>query len=140
MKIKKILVFLGVASLLAVFASCRHHNPEERAKWIIKKLSSELDLDSNQKQALEKIKNEFFEKRKNQKKPDRNELLSLIKSEKIDEVKVKKLVEEREANHKEMKDFFMKKAIEFHSTLKSDQKDKLANLVEKFMSKHDIDD
>ena len=62
----KYLIKITSLSLIALLAiiNCRHHSMEQRAEWIVKKVSSELDLDDKQKTELQRIKKEILDKRK----------------------------------------------------------------------------
>ena len=102
-------VITGVIGLGIV--GCRHrfshnHSPEEKAEYIVAKISSKLDLDENQKTRLNKIKDEILEKAKphrESREEFRREALELLRSDKITEEGVEKLVAKKEAVYKEIR-------------------------------------
>lgn len=121
---------------------CRGHwskSPEDKAKWVVKKISSELDLTDTQKAELEKMKVEYLQKRKDFgfgiDATMRTELISQIKSEKLDEPKLNKMVADKIKRQELMIQFFKNKFVEFHNLLTSEQKITLAEKTEKFMKK-----
>ena len=135
-------VITGVIGLGIV--GCRHrfshnHSPEEKAEYIVAKISSKLDLDENQKTRLNKIKDEILEKAKPHRESRdelRLEAMELLRSDKITEEGVEKLVAKKEAAYKEMKPFIIKKIVEFHGILNTDQKNTLADKMEEFHKKY----
>ena len=60
----KYLIKIFSLALIAVFAfsNCRHRSLEQRAEWIVKKISSDLSLDDKQKSELNRIKKEILDK------------------------------------------------------------------------------
>lgn len=141
MKKKILTIILG----LFVFGSlgfCRGHwskSPEEKAKWVVKKISSELDLSEAQKVELEKMKAEYLQKRKDFgfgiDAALRTELIIQIKSNKLDEPKLNKMVADKIKRQELMILFFKNKFIEFHNILTPEQKNTLSQKTEKFMKK-----
>jgi len=125
-------IFIGAAVM-----GCgrpHHPSPEKRADWVVKKVSSKLDLNTDQKAKLNKIKEEVLAKMKeesaNREKVGR-EALTLVKSDKVDAAAVNKLFDEREAAMKRLKPFFVEKIVEFHGMLTPEQRAKLADYMEK---------
>lgn len=131
---RKLLVLL--AALVPFFftsCGCWHRTPEARAAWVVKRISSKLDLNKEQKAKLESIKDEILAKRKtwqSQGLSARNELLAQIRSDKIDQAKVRDIVGES-AQKKEMREFFIAKFAEFHAVLTPAQRAKLAEIFDK---------
>ena len=134
------LIFISFLNL----ANCRMWNksPIERAEWITKKIISDLDLDNSQQELIQKIKSEWIVKHIQGRisATNKEELLNLIKSEKIDEVKYNKITQEMQKNRIEMYNFMNSKFLEFHASLRPDQKRKLADRVDTLLKKfgHDI--
>ncbi|MCW7463898.1 Spy/CpxP family protein refolding chaperone [Leptospira limi] len=140
-KALKITTTLGLVSVMAfAFGNCRGHKDfEKRIEWVTSKLTSKLDLDDAQKAKLESIKAELIAKHKEMKPKHESwakELASQIRSEKIDTKYLDKMSAERETRHQEMRKFFQTKLVEFHAVLKPEQREKFAELVEKFASRH----
>ena len=143
--VKNLIIIGVIAGVIGLgIVGCRHgfsHNrsPEKKAEYIVAKISSKLDLDENQKTRLNKIKDEILEEAKphrESKEEFRREAMELLRSDKITEEGVEKLVAKKEAAYKEMKPFIIKKIVEFHSILNTDQKNKLADKMEEFHRKY----
>ncbi|MCE9499221.1 MAG: Spy/CpxP family protein refolding chaperone [Leptospira sp.] len=141
--LKKFFLFLVLGGVLFGFGCSRHwHNApiEKKAEWIVKHLSKDLDLDEKQIQETNKIKDELL-KKKEEIKGFRgkmfNELISQVKNEKIDQLKLKALTDEKTARDNEMHKVLIAKFTEFHAILKPEQRVKLAEKMEKFKGKID---
>lgn len=142
--IKPILFSLIAVTAFAFVSNCRgHHNFEKRMEWVAGKLTSKLDLDDAQKAKLESIKKDLVAKHK-ELKPKRDawmtEVISQIRKDTVDVKSLDKLSTEQDARHIEMRKFFQTKMIEFHAVLKPEQREKLAELVEKFSKKFNPED
>lgn len=112
-------------------------SPEKKAEMIAEKLISKLDLDESQSKTVEKIKNEWIAKHK-ELKPEGNlkeDFLTLIRAEKLDDEKLGKLYDKMENKRKEMHQFTLVKFKEFHAILNKDQKEKLAEHLDKIMKR-----
>lgn len=125
-------MFIGAA----VMGCGRPHppSPEKRADWIVKKVSSKLDLNADQKAKLNTIKEEVLARMKEEsagREKTGREALALVKSGKIDAASVNKLFDEREAAMKRLKPFFVEKIVEFHAMLTPEQRTTLADYMEK---------
>lgn len=144
-KTSKMILFSIVAMAGLVFASnCRgHHSFEKRMEWVADKLTSKLDLDETQIAKLNAIKSEVVAKHK-ELKPKRDawmtEVISQIRKDSVDVKTLDKLSNEQDSRHVEMRKLFQAKMIEFHAVLKPEQREKLANLVEKFSKKFNPED
>ena len=139
-----ILIVLAVLLLLiAAFAvACAKHrfqskSPEEKAEWVVQKISGELDLDEAQEAKLNEIKTELLAKHKSfkgDKEQIWDELHTQLRSDKIDQEKVNSIFTEKEAQFSEMRAFAVTKFAEFHAVLTPEQKN---TLVEKLDKMHD---
>ncbi|TGL62482.1 Spy/CpxP family protein refolding chaperone [Leptospira jelokensis] len=129
-----------VSTMAFAFGNCRGHKDfEKRMEWVASKLTSKLDLDDSQKAKLESIKQELIAKHKEMKPKHESwakEMATQIRAEKIDTKLLDKMSSERETRHQEMRKFFQTKLVEFHAVLKPEQREKFAELVEKFASRH----
>ncbi len=107
-------------------------------EWVSEKLTSKLDLDEAQQTKLQSIKTELVAKHK-ELKPKRDawmtEVISQIRKDTVDVKSLEKVSAEQDVRHIEMRKFFQAKMIEFHAVLKPEQREKLAELVEKFSKK-----
>ncbi|MDX1960419.1 MAG: Spy/CpxP family protein refolding chaperone [Leptospiraceae bacterium] len=137
-KLTKLISILSITNLIA--CGGWHKSPEDKAKWIVKKISSELDLTDKQKSSLEKMKEEYLAKRKELKfgmsKETQAEILAQVKSSKPDEKKLDSIFDEEKKKREQMFTFLQKKFYEFHSTLTQEQKNTLAEKMEKIFKRH----
>ena len=147
--LSKPLLVAGIAALLLtiliIFGACRHrtghcflgHSHEDKAEWIVKKISKELKLTDPQKQKLNGIKDEILTKQSKLKK-DREEIfnavLAEVKKEQIDQQTLIRHIEANGAHIKEMHTFMVTKFTEFHSILTPEQR---LLLAEKMTQLHD---
>jgi len=144
-KLSKTILFSVLALTGIAFASnCKgHYNFEKRVEWVAGKLSSKLDLDDAQKAKLETLKSELIAKHKEM-KPKRDawmtEVISQIRKDAVDTKVLDKVGADQDLRHIEMRKFFQAKMIEFHAVLRPEQREKLAELVEKFAKKHNPED
>lgn len=131
------LTFL-VLGLLA--GGCRHYrSPEKRAEFVAKKITSELDLNDSQKKELYRIKDEILSKRKELKLQGPripSEVLAEFRQPTLDEKKINKSFELEMNKMSEMRTFMTKKAVEFHTILTPEQRNKLVDLITEFQQKH----
>ncbi len=111
-----------------------YKSPEKRAEFIVKKLTHTLDLTKDQVEKLNKIKDEILARTKNFRN-DRedlyNQAIALIKSDKLDANALKNWISRHEQIRNELKPFIIDKIIEFHDMLTPEQKNKLAEKMEK---------
>lgn len=137
--------FLKVSGLILVAAAlfaggCRYYkSPEKRAEFVVKKITSELDLNDSQKEKLYKIKDEILSKRKELKLQGPRipaEALAEFRQPTLDEKKINKSFELEMNKMTEMRTFMTKKAIEFHAVLTPEQRNKLVDLITEFQQKH----
>ncbi|TGK33772.1 hypothetical protein EHQ12_09805 [Leptospira gomenensis] len=136
--------FLKVSGLILIAAAlfavgCRHYSPEKRAEWVVKKITSELDLNDSQKKELYRIKDEVLAKRKDLKLHGPRipaEVLAEFRQPALDEKKINKQFETEMNKMTEMRTFMTKKAIEFHTILTPEQRNKLVDLITEFQQKH----
>jgi len=109
--------------------------PEKRAEYIINKLTRKLDLTKDQQEKVNKIKDEILTRTKtirNDRAALREELTSLIKSEKLTKDMVDKFIDKRKSKMDEIRPFFVEKFIEFHNILTPEQRAKLADKLERW--------
>src|SRR5208337_410898 len=109
--------------------------PEKRAEYIVNKLTRKLDLTKDQQEKVNKIKDEILARTKNIRNDRaalREELTSLIKSEKLTKDMVDKFIDKRKSKMDEIRPFFVEKFIEFHNILTPEQRAKLADKLERW--------
>jgi Spy/CpxP family protein refolding chaperone len=124
---------------MPAFAYARHHggwvSPEKKADWLVEITAKELNLSADQKTKLNGIKDEILTKMqgfKGMREGVRDEILSQIKNQNVDQVKLNQLFGEKEAQFKEMRTFLIAKFTEFHDLLTPEQRTKLVEELDKF--------
>lgn len=129
------LLFLG--SLPLILIGC-DRSPGQRADFLVKKISSKLDLDEIQKTKLIELKDAFQQARKRHqadKNAMRSEVKQLLLSDKISENSVKDLIAKKERIVGEEFPVVFAKFQDFHASLSKEQKEEAVALIEKFRKK-----
>lgn len=103
-----------------------------------------LDLTSDQKAQVEKLRAEIREKmdaKKDNRESMMDEFANEFKKDNMDRNKLKELDQKREQNMQEMKDFMMDKMIQFHNILTPEQRvkavDAMKGMKDKFHERMD---
>ena len=121
--VKKGLYLSLIAFLLisvAGFAGCRRHSPDQKAEFMVDYVSETLDLNEGQKAYLDQIKDELLEKgvqMRADKATMHSELITQLRSEEIDQGRLKAMVAEHKVKMEELIDLGIEKLAEFHKTL-----------------------
>jgi len=140
--VKKGLYLSLIAFLLlsvAGFAGCRRHSPDQKAEFMVDYVSETLDLNESQKAHLDQIKEELLEKGSRMhtdKAAMHSELISQLRSEEIDQERLRAMVTEHRVKMEEMIDLAIVKLAEFHKTLTPEQREKLVSKLESFKKWH----
>jgi periplasmic protein CpxP/Spy len=125
---------------LGLITGCRRSAHDHKAEFMVDYISETLDLDDSQKAELNQIKNELVAKAR-QMQAGRDsmfeELVAQLRSEEVDQARVKALIAERRAQMDEFIDLVVVRLAEFHKTLTQEQKDKLVAKIETFKKWHD---
>ena len=127
---------------LGLFGGCRRSAHDHKAEFMVDYISETLDLDDSQKAQLNQIKNELMAKVRQMRAGKDSmfeELVAQLRSEEIDQARVKALIAERRAQMDEFVDLLVVRLAEFHKTLTQEQKDKLVAKIETFKKWHDTD-
>ena len=126
-------LIMGAAVLAAGCGRCHGDWAEKYAGKLVKKLGSKLDLDGAQKAKLEAVKTTLLAKHaemKGKRAGHLNDVLGLIRAEKLDKAKVNALIDEAQKARAEAKDKLLDQVADFHDSLRPEQREKLAKLVE----------
>ena len=129
---------LLVTVVFAIAACYRQHTPEQRADWMVGKITKELELDEQQKAKLAVVKDEMlaaFSESKKERRAKMEEVIAQIQSERLDEAKLTQLFEEHQAGQTRMLKRVLPKAAEWHATLRPDQKAEAAEHLRKWIER-----
>jgi Spy/CpxP family protein refolding chaperone len=137
MKKFSIIAIVMAALAALVLSACYHRTPEQRADYLVKRMTAELSLNDAQKAQLEKIKNEFLARRTETKLREETvkEANELMRSAEIDKNRLNALVEKSQAQANDMINFVTTKFTEIHDMLTPDQREKLVKHIEQHMQK-----
>ncbi len=109
--------------------------PAQKADKIAGRIARELDLTAEQKTKLDAMKAEVVDRitRLHEDKAKvHDEVLALVKSDRVTEKDINRLVEQREAKWQELKPFLVDTLVDFHRMLTPEQRNKLAEKMESF--------
>ena len=143
-KLKFIIPVLVVAFILTsvigiVYAKKKFRDGPEG--FIMGMISEKLDLNSDQKARVERIKDQIKERmeaKKDSREGMMDEFANEFKKDNMDKNKLKELDQKREQNMQEMKEFMMDKMIEFHDILTPEQRIKAVDAMKEMKGKfHD---
>ncbi len=138
--------YIAMAAMLIIagtaYFGCRSHREEDsvkraenRAEWIVEKLSDELELTAEQQKTLNGIKDEVVARHKEIKELHSgvyNDVLLVLDKESVTEQELNAMFTQRETQWKELREFAVAKFTQFHNTLSKEQKSRLKELAEKF--------
>jgi Spy/CpxP family protein refolding chaperone len=105
-------------------------------------ISETLDLNESQQAQLDQIKDDLMAKARQMhadKDSMHSELVAQLRSEEIDQVRVKAVIAEHRAQMDEIVDLIVDRLAEFHKTLTPEQKEKLISKIETFKKWHHRD-
>jgi protein CpxP len=132
---KKYLIPMFLVVTTGFIAMACNKSPEEKAGWVVGKISRNLNLSAEQKQKLVAVKKGFFDARA-RRKQDKEELFQevarLIRSEQLKENEVSNLMERKNKMYKEELPGVFALLKDFHGSLSTEQKEKAATHLEKF--------
>ena len=137
-----ILLIGMLISGVALFSGCRRHSHGHKAEFMVDYISEALDLNENQQAQLDQIKDELMAKAKGMhadKESLHEELVTQLRSEEIDQVRVKAVIAEHREKMDEIIDLMVVHLAEFHKTLTAEQKEKLIAKIETFKKWHHRD-
>jgi Spy/CpxP family protein refolding chaperone len=133
---KGTVVLVAAAALSVLVLTGCYRTPEQRAEYMVKHLSSKLDLNDTQKAKLERIKDEFLARRPDMarmREETVKEANELMRSAEIDQTRLNALMEKSHAGATDMIMFVSAKFTEIHDMLTPEQREKLAGHIEEYM-------
>jgi Spy/CpxP family protein refolding chaperone len=126
-------ICVPILLICVVFLSgCHPPAPEQMADRVIEKLKSKLELNAAQQEQLDGIREELKKKMAEMKKnraAKKEEFLTLLMSDTIDQEKLKTMLNEKKARMEEFSSMMIDKLIKFHSTLSPEQKERLVKYL-----------
>jgi len=143
--VRKGLYILLIGMLISgvgLFSGCRRHSHGHKAEFMVDYISEALDLSESQQAQLDQIKDELMAKAKGMhadKESLHEELVTQLRSEEIDQVRVKAVIAEHREKMDEIIDLVVVHLAEFHKTLTAEQKEKLIAKIETFKKWHHRD-
>ncbi len=140
MQHRKLHIAMTIAALAAVttLVGC-YRTPEQRAERVVNHIAEKLNLNEAQKTKLNVIKDEFMARGPAMRKAREetfNEMVSLMRSQNIDQDKMNALVEKNKAQAEDFIKFVSAKYVEFHDMLTPEQREKAAKEMEEWNEHH----
>jgi len=140
---KKKAITISLAGILVtgliMFAGCRQHSHHRGAEFMADYIGEVLDLDDNQKEMLDGIKEEMMEKAREMhadKAAMKTVLLTQLEKEQMDKEELKTLIDRHRAQMDQVIDLGLDRLVDFHQTLTPEQKAKLIKKLEDFEKWH----
>ena len=140
--IKKKLTFVFICAFISaalLFSGCRSHSPEHKAEFMVDYIAETLDLNDEQREQLEEIKEEFIAKAREmhaQKEVMHAELMAELRKAEINPEILTGLIDRKRTQIDGMINLAMTRLVEFHKTLSPEQREKLVAKLEYFHQKH----
>jgi len=135
-KRSKILIasILGLVTLGGVSAFAGNgcgFNPEKRAEFMLKRVTSKLDLNEAQASNLKAVQTQFMQHRKEHQN-GRTELVALLDTPTLDQDKALSLVKQRSEMMKEKAPTMIALIADFTNSLNDEQRGELKQMIEHF--------
>jgi len=133
-RLSKIVIITSGAVLLAgSIAACSHHrSPEQRAEWMMEKVSKELKLDDAQQAKLKTLSEDMLAIRKqmhNEFGSDRDQVLGLLDQPKLDQAKILGMVKEHTQTINEQAPKIVAAMGAFYDSLSPEQQAEMREFV-----------
>ena len=146
---KKFLRYTGITTLLTIIvfslSACGHHrhDPEDKAAWLVTKITRKLDLNEAQQAKLTAVSDEFIahhQAQRDKKKEHMDLLMAEVRKPELDKSALNAMFEEHQDHMRELAPKIIDKLAIFHASLDDEQKEKLADKLEHFKKHHSQDD
>ena len=134
-KIAVTVLILAISALAIAACGHRHHDPAQRAEWMVERVTDRLDLNEDQQAKLRAIKTEFevsMKKYHEQRQQLYDRLAANIESPELDKELLMEIVETRKSAYDDIAPRVVDKVIDFHASLNAEQKKKVAEKMEHF--------
>jgi Spy/CpxP family protein refolding chaperone len=128
-------VFITVTAVGITACGHRHHSSEERAEWLVQRITDSLDLNDAQQAKLQAIKQEFeqgMKKYHEQRQAFYDRLLEDVQKPQLDKQLLLDMVDSRKQAYDEIAPRLIDKVIDFHASLNAEQKQKIVEHMQKF--------
>lgn len=137
--ITAVVLTLGVAGGAAAYGKHRFGSPESRANYMVGYVSEELNLSSTQEQSLQELKDEIMTARvtlRGQMNSTREEVQSLISSERFDQEKALELINGKTAAIREAAPTVVAALGNFLDGLNAEQKEEIMEFIQNRAGHH----
>ena len=144
LRLATLATIVGVAAVAVT--ACGHHRhdtPQEKAEWVIKKATRKLDLNADQQAKLKDV-TDIFVQQHNERKTQRHQhfesVLTQITSPELDKAAIQSMFDEHQQHMAALAPAVIDKVAVFHASLNNEQKQELAEKLEKMKKYHHDDD
>jgi Spy/CpxP family protein refolding chaperone len=131
-------VFLIALTSVGLLTSCKP-TAQDKADYIVKKVTNKLDLDDQQEAKLKKVADKALVlKKQNQDQRDQfhAEIKNLILAENVKEEDIRALMDKKRQQIDDVLPQILPEVLDFHQSLKPEQKQKAVEFMEKFKKRH----
>ena len=126
---------LVISAFTITACGYRHHDPAQRAEWMVQRMTDHLDLTEDQQARLRAIKTEIeasMKKYHDTRQQLFDRLAANIESPELDKQLLMEFVETRKQAYDDIAPRVIDKVIDFHASLNAEQKKKVADKMEHF--------
>ena len=119
--------------LFSLSGCYRYHKPDHRSHWIKQRIAGKLDLTDAQQAKLDEIWSEFATRHdeiRGMRDTTKAEMSALIRRPELDVEAMKGMIQDKTARFNELAGLFVERLAELHATLTTEQREKLAALIE----------
>ncbi|MCW8930850.1 MAG: Spy/CpxP family protein refolding chaperone [Gammaproteobacteria bacterium] len=135
MSTKKKVALITITSIILVsLVGCFNHSPEDKANWVISKISDKLELNENQKTKLVEVKDEALKARAKMQKDKSShfeQVENMIQSERLNKQEIQLLFKSKTEKLAANAEPVIDKLIDFHADLNNEQKQKIIAFIKK---------
>jgi periplasmic protein CpxP/Spy len=133
-----VIVVIAGAAGISYAQKMKHFRNDGPLFFMMERISKELNLDDKQKADLQKIRDEIktkMESKKQDRQKDMTDFENLFKQNSISKDELKQLVQKRDLEREEMRDFYMDEFIKFHALLTPEQRQKAIDKMHEMKDK-----
>ncbi|MDH5548156.1 MAG: hypothetical protein OEZ43_21480 [Gammaproteobacteria bacterium] len=146
MKFRKLFIpFALLAGIGTLFLSgcTRHHSPEDKADYIVHKISKKMDLNEDQRSKLEAVKDEIMQhhaEHKAYKQQMIDDLIAEIEKPELDQNVLLGMVNHHKMTVEKVSPGVIEKLAVFHASLNDEQKKHMVEKIKIFRKHFDHDE
>ena len=138
---KLTLIVTSAVILVGSFTACQHHrDPEQRAEWIVEKVTNKLELDDVQQNNLKSLSDEMLNVRKAMKQQadeKHEQLQSMLEQPTIDQSQLLSIIQTHNQLINEHAPQVVSAIADFYNSLKPEQQAEIREFMQEHRDHHD---